>query len=264
VNEVAALAGAVFLASVLGSLHCAGMCGPFLLFAVGADSPRVARAHHLHVAYHVGRLLTYIVLGIVAGLVGQALDFGGAFVGVQRAAAVAAGALMIAFGIGATVRVLGGKLPKPPVPRFLHTLVSRGHSVAMDLEPTQRALAIGLLTTLLPCGWLYAFAIVAAGTGSPVLGGATMAAFWAGTLPVMVSLGVGLRVLTGPLRKHVPLITSLTVVAVGIGTVLGRVTLPAMSSDQLGAAVPTSLHESPGGVGSIRQDELPCCSNHQP
>lgn len=263
-NEVFALVGAVFAASVLGSLHCAGMCGPFLLFAVGMDGSRPARAHHLQIAYHVGRLLTYAVLGVVAGFVGQALDLGGSMIGVQRIAALLAGALMIAFGLAVTLRTLGRNVAQPRAPGFVQKMVSRGHAVAMDLEPTQRALAIGLLTTLLPCGWLYAFAIVAAGTGDPALGAMTMAAFWAGTLPVLVSLGVGLRALTGPLRRHVPLISSLAVMVVGVATVIGRVQLPAMSRESVSKATPTSLRESLDAVGDIDQSELPCCSGHEP
>lgn len=263
-NEVAALVGTVFLASLLGSLHCAGMCGPFLLFAVGSDSGRPVRSHHLHLAYNLGRLMTYTVLGVFAGFVGQALDFGGSMIGVQRIAAILAGGLMIAFGVAVTLRTLGKNVAQPRAPKFIQKIVSRGHAAAMDLDPTQRALAIGLLTTLLPCGWLYAFAIVAAGTGNPLLGGLTMAVFWAGTVPILVSLGAGLRALTGPLRKHVPLVSALAVVLVGVATVFGRVRLPAMTRDQLSGATPTSLRESLESVGDIDQSELPCCAGQKP
>lgn len=259
-----ALIAAVFVFSLMGSLHCAGMCGPFLLFAVGAESGQPVRAYCLHAAYHVGRLLTYMVLGVVAGLLGQALDFGGSMLGVQRIAAILAGTLMIAFGVAVTLQALGSNIRQPRAPRLLQRLVSRGHAVAMELEPTQRALAIGLLTTLLPCGWLYTFAIAAAGTGSPLDGALTMAAFWAGTLPVMVSLGVGLRALTGPLRTHVPIISSLTIVVVGLATVFGRISLPVMTKDQLTRTTPKSLQESLDTVSGASHSELPCCSEHKP
>ncbi|KAA0216686.1 MAG: sulfite exporter TauE/SafE family protein [Leptolyngbya sp. PLA3] len=263
-NEVLALVGAVLGASLLGSLHCAGMCGPFLLFAVGMDGGKPARAHHLQIAYHVGRLLTYTVLGVIAGLVGQALDFGGSMIGVQRVAALLAGALMIAFGLAVALRTLGRNVAQPRAPKLVQKIVSRGHAASMDLEPVQRALAIGLLTTLLPCGWLYAFAVVAAGTGHPALGALTMAAFWVGTLPVLVSLGAGLRALTGPLRKHVPLISSLAVMVVGVATVLGRVQLPTMTRESISNATPASLRASLEAVEDIDESELPCCSGQQP
>ncbi|RMF85708.1 MAG: sulfite exporter TauE/SafE family protein, partial [Planctomycetota bacterium] len=93
-----ALIAAVFVASLLGSLHCAGMCGPFVAFAVGADAGRTGGAWR-HVAYHGGRLVTYSLLGVAAGALGAALDLGGAWVGVQRTAAIVAGAIMVLFGV---------------------------------------------------------------------------------------------------------------------------------------------------------------------
>lgn len=240
-NEVGPLIVAVLVASVLGSLHCAGMCGPFLLFAVGTDDDTPRRGLSVHAAYHLGRLCTYITLGIIAGAVGRALDLGGTAVGLGRVAAVLSGALMIGFGVVATMRVLGAGVPRLGAPKVMQRLVRQGNRLAFTLEPTQRALVVGLLTTLLPCGWLYAFAVMAAGTADPLLGGLTMAVFWLGTLPVMISLGVGLRALTGPLRKHVPLVTSVMVVVVGVATVLGRARLPAFAPPGGGTAEPAGL-----------------------
>ena len=68
----------VFVASLLGSLHCAGMCGAFVAFAVGIDDPDAARKRaRLHAAYNLGRLVTYSVLGAIAGAIGGALDLAG-------------------------------------------------------------------------------------------------------------------------------------------------------------------------------------------
>lgn len=86
----------------------------------------------------------------------------------------------------------------------------------------KRSYAIGSLTGLLPCGWLWAFVIAAAGTGSPIRGGLTMFVFWLGTVPAMVGL---LRV-TGPLlarvRARMPAITAVALIAIGLGTLALR------------------------------------------
>lgn len=221
---------AVFLASLLGSAHCAGMCGAFLAFAVGgvgdlgASASAATRTSRLalNASYNLGRLVTYLVLGTVAGGIGAALDLGGSMVGVQRAAAIGAGAMMIGFGIVAVMRQSGVRVPRMPLPSALTRLARAGHERAFDLAPVARAAAVGLLTTLLPCGWLYAFVITSAGTASPSLGALTMAAFWLGTLPIMAALGVGVQTLTGPLRRQLPLLTSLLLVAAGVYTVAGR------------------------------------------
>jgi sulfite exporter TauE/SafE len=253
---------AVFTASILGSLHCAGMCGAFLAFAVGAGSdncrqmPSKAR---LQAAYHCGRLVTYTALGAVAGSLGAALDLGGSMVGVQRVAAALAGGLMVGFGLIAVLRVSGVRVPRAPVPAPMGALLTRGHRWAFGMPPGRRSLVIGLLTTLLPCGWLYAFVITSAGTASPLLGAVTMAVFWLGTLPVMVALGTGLQALTGALRHRIPLITSLAVVAVGIFTVAGRLALPAVSGNF--AVVPAGLRAATDHAHALESTKPPCCAD---
>jgi sulfite exporter TauE/SafE len=89
-------------------------------------------------------------------------------------------------------------------------------------SPRTRAAVIGLLTGALPCGWLYAFVVTAAGTGSALAGAALMAVFWAGTLPIMVGLGVGVQALAGPLRRHLPTACAVAMIAVGVLAVSGR------------------------------------------
>lgn len=221
-----ALYGAILLASLTGSMHCAGMCGAFVAFAVGAGGSleRDTRVK-LHVAYNLGRLLTYTVLGVFAGFVGASLDLAGDLVGVQRFAALLAGGSMVAFGSVAILRINGVRLPKAPVPKPMRLGVEKGFKAIRSKPPVVRAFATGLLTTLLPCGWLYAFVIVAAGTADPVWGGLAMMSFWAGTLPVLVGVGVGVTGivdrLTG-LGHRVPVIAACLVVGVGMFTLMDR------------------------------------------
>jgi uncharacterized protein len=271
---MAALITAIFLASLLGSLHCAGMCGAFLAFAVGTAGPgsdvgaadrgilsRVRSNAALQAAYHLGRLFNYMCFGAAAGTLGAALDLGGSLVGLQQTAAIAAGLMMIAFGAICILRIKGIRLPKPPVPPLMKQLLLKGHRAAFDMPPIRRALVIGLLTTLLPCGWLYAFVITSAGTGHPALGALAMAVFWVGTLPVMVALGSGLQSLTGVLGRHIPLATALAIVAVGVFTVFQRISIPMAS---VMAATPTSIQEAIDKLEHIDEEPLPCCAQEAP
>jgi len=255
-----ALLGAVLAASLLGSAHCAGMCGAFVALAVGADDARPVPRSLLHAAYNAGRLATYLSLGALAGLAGSALDLGASVVGVQRAAAALAGALMVAFGVGQLLRVRGVRVPwlRPPAP--LQRVLTVAHRGAFALPPVARAGAIGLLTTLLPCGWLYAFVIAAGGTGDPVLGAAAMGAFWLGTLPMMVAIGVGVRAITGPIGRRLPVLMPLLLVAVGLGSVLGRVRLPPMHTGD------ASVVGVAGAIEHARaadHADLPCCAGSE-
>lgn len=250
---------AVLTASLLGSAHCAGMCGAFVAFAVGAPggvSVRVPSRFALNAAYNLGRLATYVTLGAIAGALGAAVDFGGHALGVQRAAAVGAGAIMIGFGVLAILRQLGVRVPRMPVPQLLLRAARAGHARAFDLAPISRAAAVGLLTTLLPCGWLYAFVITASGTASPVFGAITMVAFWLGTLPVMGAIGLGVGSLAPALRRHLPLATSLLLVAVGVWTVMGRMTTPAPCCAD--ADAPTTVTDALRSVRTSHSD-CPLC-----
>lgn len=248
------LISAVVIASLLGSLHCVGMCGAFL--ALSLDGPSRVRAQAF---YHLGRLATYSGLGVLAGGVGSALDAGGTLVGLQRPAMVLAGVMVAGFGVLTLARAMGVRVRRAPVPAFFRDGVVRLQRAALAMPQGRRSLAIGMLTTLLPCGWLYAFVFTSAGTGSPILGGATMAAFWVGTLPALGALGAGLSAAAGPLRRHAPVLTAILVIVVGIATAVQRWNAGPLA---LGTGVrdrATLIHE----VRSLDASEASCCDGHR-
>jgi len=233
-----ALLATVLIASLFGSLHCAGMCGVFVAFAVGSEPgtrPKLA----LSAAYHGGRLITYTLLGAACGAMGAALDWGGGMLGLSRAAAILAGLTMIGFGVVTLLRLRGVRFALLKPPAALSHLVAAGQRVALGFRPMPRALTIGLLTTLLPCGWLWAFAVTAAGTASAAWGAATMAAFWLGTVPVLAALGLGVQQLTGRLGERLPAITAAALVAVGLFTVVNRVMIDTSAMASITPAVQT-------------------------
>jgi hypothetical protein len=255
-----ALITAVFLASLVGSLHCAGMCGAFVAFAVADSEGKPGQRVMLNVAYHGGRLTTYVALGVAAGSVGALLDLSGALVGLSQVAMSLAGAVMVLFGISAAMAAMGKRSIRMPVPAFMQKAMSVGHRLAMRFSPVRRALTIGLLTTFLPCGWLYAFAAVAGGTAHPVLGGLTMAVFWLGTLPVLVSLGVGVQRLGGVLGKKLPHATAVALILVGLYTLVGR---GGLDAESLAAAQPvvSDTESAVQAVQTIGETTPACCES---
>jgi hypothetical protein len=248
----------VLLFSLSGSLHCAGMCGPLVAFAVGTpESHSNAVRAVLQVAYHGGRLVTYSLVGAICGVLGAAIDLGGSLLGLQRIAAVLAGMMMIVVGVLAVLRYRGVSLPHIGLPAFLQRLVVLGQRTAVGLRPLPRALVMGLLTALLPCGWLYWFAIIAAGAGSAAWGAAVMVAFWAGTVPVLVSLGVGVQALTGVLGRRLPLATALILVVLGLYTVGGRLLLPAGAFERLAGSL--QGRDAQQQLEAVERSKPPCC-----
>jgi sulfite exporter TauE/SafE len=216
------LVGTVLVTSLLGSLHCAGMCGGFVAFYAGSDASRGWRRLAALGAYNGGRLVTYALLGAAFGAMGAAVDLAGSLAGITRTAFLVAAILMIGWGVWLLLQALNVRVPALPAPAFLGRAASRAMAGISGKPPVARALILGLASTLLPCGWLYAFAILAAGTGSAVWGAVVMAAFWAGTVPVMAALGAGLQAIAGPLRRHLPAITAVALIVVGIVSLWGR------------------------------------------
>jgi len=242
----------VFVASLVGSLHCVGMCGPFVAFYSGSDGSSGSRRLVSHAAYSGGRLLTYALFGLAAGSVGAALDVAGSLAGFQRIAAIAAGATMITWGLLALLQIRGIRI-------FKHAngggraarLFRRGFSLVSDKPPVIRASVVGLLSGFLPCGWLWAFVVTAAGTGSALGGAAVMAAFWAGTVPALIAVGFGTQLLSAPLRRRVPAVTALLLMALGLFAILGRPT-----------SVSAAIHKHQGMHGETPDPEeakATCC-----
>lgn len=257
------LFAAVFVASLLGSPHCAGMCGPFAAVAVAAptlEGRAIGRRRLMlpHVAYNGGRLVTYITLGAIAGTLGKAIDLGASAVGIERAAALGAAGMMILFGVASLLRSRGVRVGcSSGTPKAIKSLAQRGHRAAASMAPTSRSLALGMLTTLLPCGWLYAFVITAAGTAHPAYGAGVMLAFWGGTLPIMLAFGAGVQRLAGPLRARLPLITSLALIAIGVLSIALRLSVPAFKTPALGAPGEQALLRH---VGTLEMTKAPCCN----
>jgi len=216
---------AIFLASLAGSPHCAAMCGPFVAFAAAGaatDRPRWMVTG----AYHGGRLVSYVALGLVAGALGAGVEGLGALAGVSRLAAIVAGALMVAWGVD-TILALRGWRSRFHAPAKLANALGSVTRRLAGWPGVSRATAIGVATALLPCGWLYAFAAAAGGTGSPVSAALVMLFFWTGTLPLMAALGMGLQRIAGPARRALPMVTASVVVVIGLLTIAGRLRPPA-------------------------------------
>jgi sulfite exporter TauE/SafE len=214
----------VFVSSVLGSVHCAGMCGPLVASYAGLPGTALAwpRRAVAHGAYSLGRLAAYVVLGAMAGALGSAIDRAGAWAGVSRIAAIASGTLIALWGLHAFLAARGVGVPRLSAPgpwrRGLGFMLR-----AVARQPAWlRAIVLGLGSALLPCGWLYAFVATAGGTGSALAGALVMAVFWAGTLPVMLAVGEAIRAVSGPLRRHVPAVCAVVVMVLGLLTILGR------------------------------------------
>ncbi|MCB9030233.1 MAG: sulfite exporter TauE/SafE family protein [Deltaproteobacteria bacterium] len=216
----------ILIASLLGSPHCAGMCGGFVVFYSGnSTTPKIS-----HISYNLGRFLTYITLGILAGYVGKTFNIAGQVAGFQNLAAILTGSLLIFWGLKALLipnfSFFGEDLSSNiwrKIQTPLKALVKNETEISWNL----RAFFIGLFTTFLPCGWLYTYVAIAAASADPINGALIMSVFWLGTLPIMLSIGAFSQQLTNLLGKRLPMLTAVLVIAAGIFAISGQI-IPSM------------------------------------
>src|SRR5208283_2294394 len=93
--------GIAFALGLLGSLHCAAMCGPLML-ALPVSPGGAARFVAGRIVYQLGRVMTYALLGVFAGLIGKSLFLAG----LQRWLSIALGvAILTGFLVSKKVSV---------------------------------------------------------------------------------------------------------------------------------------------------------------
>jgi sulfite exporter TauE/SafE len=219
---LAALATAL-LAGLLGSAHCFGMCGGISgLFALESGVRGLRRQLPMALTYNAGRLASYAILGFAVAALGSR------FVGLSPGAAgpvrLVAGAVIILIGlqIAFSFRTLD------ILERVGGIAWSRISPVAGRLLPVTslpRALGLGLLWGLLPCGLVYSMLLVAATSLRAVDGALIMLAFGIGTTPAMLLTGLGAARLAQLMQdRRTRLGAGLLIVMLGILTLVMPVT----------------------------------------
>jgi sulfite exporter TauE/SafE len=164
-----------FIAGLVTSLHCAGMCGPLACGLMPVRGDR-ADGHVIATAYHVSRLAAYAALGALAGGVGQA-----PLTWVSQSTLRWLPWVLVLFFVALALR-WDRYLPKLPL---LGRLVWKLQSGMRGRSRVEAAAAMGLATPLLPCGPLYFLVALALLSGSAVRGVEVMLAFGLGTVPLL-------------------------------------------------------------------------------
>jgi sulfite exporter TauE/SafE len=166
---------AAFVAGLVTSLHCAGMCGPLACALMPGPGDR-DDGQSVATVYHVCRLSGYALVGALAGGLGrEPLGW------VSRSGFRWLPWLMVVFFLGLALR-WDRWLPRPAaLARWTYWLQSRWRGRSR----LGAAAAIGLGTPLLPCGPLYFIATLALLAGSAERGVELMLAFGLGTVPLL-------------------------------------------------------------------------------
>ena len=212
-----------FLAGVAGSTHCVGMCGGIVAaIALHARDAKPGARRMILLSYNLGRIGTYTALGVIAGFMGATLD-----VLPMKSAAnwvfAAANLFVFCAGTASFLQVSSFSLfsLESTGGRFFSGVLRWTVSDASWF----RAFILGLVLGFLPCGLVYAPLIAGAATGSPLAGGAIMAALGLGTLPLLFFFGTASAALSAKLRGNLVRLVGLFVALIGFAglwRVLGK------------------------------------------
>lgn len=186
---LATLASA-FAIGLVGSTHCLGMCGGIassmsLALPVGPGYRR--RQVSLLAGYNLGRILSYSLIGLLAGLPGAALADATPAAGMILR--TIAGIILILLGL-AIGQWWQGVMRLENIGAPLWQRIAPLAQRFMPVDRLSRALPMGLLWGWLPCGLVYstlAWALTQGNAGHSAL---IMFFFGLGTLPAMLATGL--------------------------------------------------------------------------
>ncbi len=199
---------AAFILGLIGNIHCAGMCGP-IAFALPVHHLPSRQRLLASVLYNAGRVVTYMALGLVFGIIGSGFNL----TGLQEWLTIISGMVLILmvtlpFGLKG-----GGKLAT-----WYHSItlpLKSKMGVLLKTGNVNTLFLFGMLNGLLPCGMVYAGLAVALSAGSIVESILIMAAFGLGTTPALALIIYQSGVLKRNIGKHLKFVIPFSVFILG-------------------------------------------------
>jgi sulfite exporter TauE/SafE len=165
-----------FFTGLFGGLHCVAMCGPLVMALPFGGNGWLALLQRM--LYQLGRIITYSVFGLAAGLIGQGLNI----IGLQRMLSLITGVLLIAIAFS---HFSGKKSSR--FSRFQQRAVAPiALMLGKWLAKPYGGFFAGALHGLLPCGMVYMAMAASLNSGSALAGGKFMLFFGLGTTPLLL------------------------------------------------------------------------------
>jgi sulfite exporter TauE/SafE len=193
---------------LLGSFHCIGMCGP-IAFMLPIDRTNKTKGFFQILSYHLGRLFTYSLIGLLFGFLGK----GFYFFGFQQQLSIIVGVLMI-------VVILFPKIfQKLSISKKISTIILKvKNSLGKELKKkgNDTFFTIGFLNGFLPCGLVYMAVFGALATSNAFTGSLYMFLFGLGTIPLMTAFVYLGNFTKGNFRKNIQKTIPIMVVFIGV------------------------------------------------
>jgi sulfite exporter TauE/SafE len=196
-----------FLFGLIGSLHCAGMCGPIAL-NLPLRGNTFAERFLSGVLYNLGRTFMYGIMGAIFGYIGQGFQM----LGIQQWVSIIMGCLLI---ISVLMPFVFKKIQFKKFD-FFTGFVRKNIQKLFSIRSYKGLFLIGMLNSLLPCGLVYMAIIGAIATGNILYGSLYLILFGLGTLPMMLTISLIGNALTLNVRNILIKFIPYVVVLIGV------------------------------------------------
>jgi sulfite exporter TauE/SafE len=197
---------------LLGSFHCVGMCGP-IAFMLPIDRENKAKGFFQILSYHLGRLTTYSLIGLLFGFLGK----GFYLFGFQQQLSIIVGVSMI------LMIVFPKFFSKVSFSKHINKIIFKlKNALGKELKKkgNDTFFTIGFLNGFLPCGLVYMAVFGALATTNAFSGSLYMFIFGLGTIPLMTTVVYLGNFTKGTFRKKIQKAIPVIVVFIGVLFVL--------------------------------------------
>ncbi len=202
-----------FIAGVLGSGHCLGMCGALVsgyFMNIGKN-----KSYLPYFAYQFTRVLVYVCIGLLAASLGVVLVSGGMFGKFQSILQMVIGSVVIILALG----ILGLIPWQGSVKLLPMNLLRKGYAKARTKGPVAGAMIAGFLNGLMPCPLTFAMYVQATSASTVSDGGMLLLAFGAGTLPTMLLISFAFAKMGAGLRGFMLKSAAIIMIFMGLNTI---------------------------------------------
>lgn len=201
----------VAMTGIFSAPHCIGMCGGIISsFALNAKGSAMGTV----IAYNLGRVLTYTVLGGIMGSIGSFVNTAGSWAGIQGIASILGGAMILLW----VLRKIGLPFNRWSPTRFRG--IQRILKKYQEQGDIKTVFLSGILFGFIPCGLTYAMQMNAAANGTFAGGASIMAVFGFSTIPSLLAVGLAAAWISRSFRSKMLTIGNILSVVIGIIAIL--------------------------------------------
>ncbi|NOR27321.1 MAG: sulfite exporter TauE/SafE family protein [Lutibacter sp.] len=197
------------LLGLAGGFHCVGMCGP-IAFILPVNRDSKSSLIFQTFLYHLGRILSYSIIGIIFGFIGKGLYLAG----FQQRLSVLTGVVMIVI-VFIPISIFNKYNFSKPLYAIIGK-VKRKLGFYLTKKSNKALFLIGFFNGFLPCGLVYMALIGSISTGNSIEGALYMALFGLGTTPLMTSAVLLGNFVTLSVRKKIQKVIPVFVVIIGL------------------------------------------------